>query len=139
VLINITGSTKTTMDEVIEGSSFVKNEVHPDAEIIWGMVFDDTMADEIRITVIATGIGETRDGKIINLREITPDEADERWTVRMKDDLDKPTFQRQLSEGESEKFGRETGFSPPEKKSLLHKLFQKDNLDYPTFLRKQAD
>jgi cell division protein FtsZ len=139
VLINITGSTKTTMDEVIEGSSFVKNEVHPDAEIIWGMVFDDTMADEIRITVIATGIGETRDGKIINLREITPDEADERWTVRMKDDLDKPTFQRQLSEGESEKFGRETGFIPPEKKGLLHKLFQKDNLDYPTFLRKQAD
>jgi len=57
VLINITGSTKMTMEEVIEGSSFIKNEVDPGAEIIWGMVFDDSMEDEIRITVIATGIG----------------------------------------------------------------------------------
>jgi cell division protein FtsZ len=138
VLINITGSTKMTMDEVIEGSSFIKNEVHPEAEIIWGMVFDDAMADEIRITVIATGIGGGRDGKIINLREISTDEADENWTVRLKEDLDRPTFQRQLTEKDNERLLREAGHHP-EKRGLLHKLFQKENLDYPTFLRKQAD
>jgi cell division protein FtsZ len=138
VLINITGSTKMTMDEVIEGSSFIKNEVHPEAEIIWGMVFDDAMADEIRITVIATGIGGGRDGKIINLREISTDEADENWTVRLKEDLDRPTFQRQLTEKENERLLREAGHHT-EKRGLLHKLFQKENLDYPTFLRKQAD
>jgi len=138
VLINITGSTKMTMDEVMEGSSFIKNEVHPDAEIIWGMVFDDAMADEIRITVIATGIGGGRDGKIINLREISTEEAEENWTVRLKEDLDRPTFQRQLTEKENERLLREAGHHT-QKRGLLHKLFQKENLDYPTFLRKQAD
>ena len=138
VLINITGSTKMTMDEVMEGSSFIKNEVHPDAEIIWGMVFDDAMADEIRITVIATGIGGGRDGKIINLREISSEEAEENWTVRLKEELDRPTFQRQLTEKENERLLREAGHHT-EKRGLLHKLFQKENLDYPTFLRKQAD
>jgi cell division protein FtsZ len=137
-LINITGSAQMTMDEVMEGSSFVKNEVHAEAEIIWGMVFDDSMADELRITVIATGIGGGRDGKVVNLREISPEEADENWTVRIKEDLDRPTFQRQFSEEEHDRLRKETGLSR-EKKSLLNKLFQKDNLDYPTFLRKQAD
>jgi len=138
VLINITGSTKMTMDEVMEGSSFVKNEVHPDAEIIWGMVFDDSMADELRITVIATGIGGIREGKVVNLREISPEEAEEHWTVRVKEDLDRPTFQRQFSEEDHDKLQKETGFAR-EKRGLLNKLFQKDDLDYPTFLRKQAD
>jgi cell division protein FtsZ len=138
VLINITGSTNMTMDEVMEGSSFVKNEVHPDAEIIWGMVFDDSMAEMLRVTVIATGIGELRDAKVVNLREIRPEEAEENWTVRLKEDLDKPTFQRQFSEEEHDRLRKETGFSR-EKKGLLNKLFQKDDLDYPTFLRKQAD
>jgi cell division protein FtsZ len=138
VLINITGSTNMTMDEVMEGSSFVKNEVHPDAEIIWGMVFDDSMAEMLRITVIATGIGELRDAKVVNLREVRPEEAEENWTVRLKEDLDKPTFQRQFSEEEHDRLRKETGFSR-EKKGLLNKLFQKDDLDYPTFLRKQAD
>jgi len=138
VLINITGSASMTMDEVMEGSSFVKNEVHPDAEIIWGMVFDDSLAEMLRITVIATGIGGAREAKVVNLREVRPEEADEHWTVRVKEDLDRPTFQRQFSEEEHDKLRKETGFSR-EKKGLLNKLFQKDNLDYPTFLRKQAD
>jgi cell division protein FtsZ len=138
VLINITGSATMTMDEVMEGSSFVKNEVHPDAEIIWGMVFDDSLAERLRITVIATGIGGTKEAKVVNLRDVRPEEADEHWTVRVKEDLDRPTFQRQFSEEESDRLRKETGFSQ-EKKGLLNKLFQKDNLDYPTFLRKQAD
>ena len=139
VLINITGSAKMTMDEVMEGSSFVKNEVHPDAEIIWGMVFDDSMADELRITVIATGIGGGRDRKVVNLREISSDEAEEHWTVRVKEDLDKPAYQRQFSGEDHDRLRKETGVTK-EKKGLLNKLFQKDDdLDYPTFLRKQAD
>jgi len=102
------------------------------------MVFDDSLADELRITVIATGIGGVREGKVVNLREITPEEAEEHWTVRVKEDLDRPTFQRQFSEGEHDRLQKETGLTR-EKRGLLNKLFQKDDLDYPTFLRKQAD
>jgi len=138
VLINITGSSKMTMDEVMEASSFIKNEVHPDAEIIWGMVFDDNMDDEMRITVIATGIGGSRDRKVINLRDLSPEETEEGWTVRVKDDLDKPTFQRQSAEENDDMVTTEAGLNSG-KRGILHKLFQKEDLDYPTFLRKQAD
>jgi len=138
VLINITGSTKMTMDEVTDASTFVKDEVHKSAEIIWGMVFDDTMDDEMRITVIATGIGGEKDKKIINIRDISPDETDENWTVRVKADLEKPTYQRRHAEEESEERLKEAGVNPG-KRGIFQRVFQKDNLDYPTFLRKQAD
>ena len=138
VLINITGSTKMSMDEVIEGSSFIKDEVHPGAEIIWGMVFDDNMDDVIRITVIATGISNNKDRNVINLRDVSPDEMGQDWTVRVKEGLDRPTFQRRLDEEDEGRLinGKE---SNPRKGSILQRVFQKENLDYPTFLRKQVD
>ena len=138
VLINITGSTKMSMDEVIEGSSFIKDEVHPGAEIIWGMVFDDNMDDVIRITVIATGISNNKDRNVINLRDVSPDEMGQDWTVRVKEGLDRPTFQRRLDEEDEGRLinGKE---SNPKKGNILQRVFQKENLDYPTFLRKQVD
>ena len=138
VLINITGSTKMTMDEVTEASSFVKDEVHKGAEIIWGMVFDDTMDEEMRITVIATGIGGEKGKKVINIRDINPDETEEGWTVRVKEDLEKPTYQRRQAGEEGEGVLRDTALNPG-KRGIFQRVFQKDNLDYPTFLRKQAD
>ena len=138
VLINITGSSKMTMDEVIEGSSFIKDEVHPGAEIIWGMVFDDNMDDVIRITVIATGISNNKDRNVINLRDVSPDEMGQDWTVRVKEGLDRPTFQRRLDEEDEGRLinGKE---SNSRKGSILHRVFQKEGLDHPTFLRKQVD
>jgi cell division protein FtsZ len=138
VLINITGSTKMTMDEVIEGSSYIKDEVHPGAEIIWGMVFDDNMDDVIRITVIATGISNNKDRSVINLRDVSPDEMGQDWTVRVKEGLDRPTFQRRSDEEDEGRLinGKE---SNSKKGSIFQRVFQKENLDYPTFLRKQVD
>ena len=138
VLINITGPTRVTMDEVTEASTFIKNEVHPSAEILFGIVFDDTMGDEMRVTVIATGIGGSRERKIINLREISPDESDENWTVRVKEDLDRPTYQRLLAEEEKERLLKESGLNTG-KRGILQRVFNKEDLDFPTFLRKQAD
>ncbi len=55
VLINITGSPDIGMDEVDQAASMVQAAVHPDAQTIFGATFDETMEDEIRVTVIATG------------------------------------------------------------------------------------
>jgi cell division protein FtsZ len=138
VLINITGSSKMTLDEVIEASSFIRNEVHPDAEIIWGMVFDDNMDDEMRITVIATGIGRNKKRKVVNLRDVSPEDTEQNWTVRLKEDLDKPTFQRRLAEEDTDRPLKDTRLNPG-KKGIFKRVFQKENLEYPTFLRRQAD
>jgi len=60
VLINITGNSRLTMYEMHEASTLVEEEAHEDVELIWGWVIDDTMEDEARVTVIATGFEETR-------------------------------------------------------------------------------
>ncbi len=57
VLMNITSSSDLTLDEMTEASDRIHQEVGDDAEIIWGQTFDDELGDEMRITVIATGIG----------------------------------------------------------------------------------
>ena len=58
VLINITGSEDMGLEDVEAAANLVQEAAHPDANIIFGATFDETMQDEIRVTVIATGFEE---------------------------------------------------------------------------------
>ncbi len=58
VLINITGGSDLTIDEVTDISTMIADEAGDEAEIIFGTVVDDTIAEEIRVTLIATGFDE---------------------------------------------------------------------------------
>jgi cell division protein FtsZ len=55
ILINITGSSDITTMEINEACSMIHEAAHEDANIIFGVKFDDALEDEIRITIIATG------------------------------------------------------------------------------------
>ena len=55
VLINVTGSMDIGLEEVETAANLVQEAAHPDANIIFGATFDETLEDEIRVTVIATG------------------------------------------------------------------------------------
>jgi cell division protein FtsZ len=55
ILINITGSSSLKLSEVNEASGIIQSAAHEDANIIFGAVQDETMGDEVKITVIATG------------------------------------------------------------------------------------
>ncbi len=56
VLINITGGSDMTLHEVHEAASLVREQAHEEANIIFGSVVQEAAADEIRVTVIATGL-----------------------------------------------------------------------------------
>jgi len=57
VLINISASEESlTMNEFMEASSLISQKAHEDANIIVGALFDDSLQDEMRVTVIATGV-----------------------------------------------------------------------------------
>jgi cell division protein FtsZ len=58
VLINITGSEDMGLDDVETAANLVQEAAHPEANIIFGATFDDTLEDEIRVTVIATGFDD---------------------------------------------------------------------------------
>ena len=55
ILINITGSSNLKLSEVNEASTIIQNAAHEDANIIFGAVQDESMGEDVKITVIATG------------------------------------------------------------------------------------
>ena len=55
VIINITSSPDIGLEEVEVAASIITSSAHPDANIIWGAAFDESLTDEMKITVVATG------------------------------------------------------------------------------------
>ena len=64
VLINVTGSMDIGLEEVEQAASLVQQAVHPDALTIFGATFDETLDDEIRVTVIATGFDKAPESTV---------------------------------------------------------------------------
>ena len=63
ILINISGSSTLKLSEVNEASTLIQNAAHEDANIIFGAVLDESMGDQVKITVIATGFRQDQMGR----------------------------------------------------------------------------
>ena len=72
LLINITGGENMTLNEINEATTLIQKEAHEDANIIWGMVIDETMKEEIRVTVIATGFGKKEEKRTSQVKKVAP-------------------------------------------------------------------
>ena len=127
ILINITGGADLTLHEVNEASSLIQRETHEEANIIFGAVIDERMNGKIRVTVIATGLGEeeVKQERLRRVQEI-PEEDMENMEV--------PTFLRRgktIDEFSDFRFRKaaESGAFPE----------IEERYDVPTFMRKQAD
>jgi cell division protein FtsZ len=57
LLINITGGTDLTLFEVDKVTNAIRAEVHPEADVIVGSIFDEKMEGKVRVSVVATGLG----------------------------------------------------------------------------------
>ena len=55
ILFNVTGGSDMTLFEVNEAAAIIKETAHPDVNLIFGAVIDESMGEELRVTVIATG------------------------------------------------------------------------------------
>ena len=60
VLISVQGGSNLGMFEINDAAKLVEEAVHPDANIIFGAVIDDSLGDEVRVTVIAAGFDESQ-------------------------------------------------------------------------------
>jgi cell division protein FtsZ len=63
ILLNISGGSDLGLFEVNEAAEIIHEVAHPDANIIAGMVIDDAMGDEVRVTVIAAGFDRGDEGR----------------------------------------------------------------------------
>jgi cell division protein FtsZ len=59
ILFNVTGGPNMTLFEVNQAAAIIKETAHPEVNLIFGAVIDPNLADEIRVTVIATGFERT--------------------------------------------------------------------------------
>lgn len=88
VLYNVSGGPNLTLQEVNEAARLIQTEVHPEANIIFGVVFDSELETEVRITLIATGFAQSL---------VVPKNEDLRRLLKRTEDegeLDIPTFIR---------------------------------------------
>jgi cell division protein FtsZ len=111
VLINITGGPDLTLYEINEAASIVRQEADEDANIIFGHVIDESMADAMKITVIATGFKHQPMSAAMGAGATMP------MTTAPRYDVPNPDF----------------GVTPTGSKA------RSEDLDVPTFIRKKAD
>jgi len=94
VLFNVTGGESLTLFEVNEAAEIIGKAVDPEANIIFGVTYDQTMENELKITLIATGFNTTRSNKPMHkdeeLRRLVEGADSEQ-------ELDIPTFLRRPS------------------------------------------
>ncbi|MGN0447777.1 MAG: cell division protein FtsZ [Acutalibacteraceae bacterium] len=69
VIINVTCSSDMSLDMIEQAGSLISDATHPDANIIFGSVFDEDMGDEMLITVIATGFGGSQKEEVAPVNE----------------------------------------------------------------------
>jgi len=115
ILVNITMGEDISMREVGEAMELVENQADTECDIIFGQVFDKNMKGKMKVTVIATGFSPKANY------------GDERvtWVDFQESD---PERRRQVVNSEIRSFG-----------SLYNENVNEDELDVPTFIRKQAD
>jgi len=124
VLVNITAGLDMTIGEFEAVGNTVKDFASDDATVVVGTVIDPEMTDELRVTVVATGLGAERKSKIDMSTEL---EMPQMEIVRKHVDIDydKPTVLRNEEQAQ--------------KKQVVNVDSNMDYLDVPAFLRRQAD
>jgi cell division protein FtsZ len=127
VLVNITASQSLKMKEVNEVMNTIREFAADDATIIFGAVFNDDISDDLRVTVVATGLGQVKAQQSKPLSVVPQKTGTDNMPVSSAapnyKDLDLPTVFRNNRAGTLEAL-QQSGMEP---------------LDIPAFLRKQAD
>ena len=154
VLMNITSGMDLTIDEVSEAASAISEAASSDAQIYFGTVFDQEVTDELRITVIATGIEakearyEPEASKITSLKGFQQGrrQPPTRGRGNNDEDLTIPTYLRKDSSAsgvekhEVKRFQQEHDAADASSGQGEEEfVFEENEFEIPSFIRRQAD
>lgn len=150
VLMNITSGWDLTVEEVHEAASAVYESARDDAQIYFGTVFDDNAADEMRITVIATGIEgygeETRDQtrvenkmSLVQQKGSSNREQESPRKVAPADNTEDREIPAYLRKGSATEEGQLSQKEDQSGQGREEFVFDEDDREIPSFIRKQAD
>ncbi|HFQ89740.1 MAG TPA: cell division protein FtsZ, partial [Desulfobulbus sp.] len=141
ILINISAAQETlTMAEFMEASALIQDKAHDDANIIIGALFDESLGDELRVTVIATGISSIEESETISQIDMvhsTPASREESG----------PSLSSKLAEEPPQPESRPVSMAKPNPapaglRPMPKPIFddhEQDDYDEPAYLRKKAN
>ena len=124
ILVNVTAGLDLSIGEFTEVGSCVEEFASPDATVVVGTVIDQTLQDEIKVTVVATGLGKSSTPNVVvDNTAVAPAAAGPMDYAT----LDAPTYARQ------------TPAEKPTQNLDVGQTKDMEYLDIPAFLRRQAD
>ncbi len=144
ILFNITGGSGLSLFEVNEAAAIIKESAHPEVNLIFGAQIDENLGDEVRITVIATGFEPSRVARKVE----SP--------FRQPQPVQRPTStQHQAQRPQQQQFPTQPpanqpqeqlppappqprpAAQPPQPSDVPARVYDEDDIDIPTFLRKR--
>ncbi|MBN2706786.1 MAG: cell division protein FtsZ [Deltaproteobacteria bacterium] len=159
VIINIAAANEVTLHEIGEAASMIQEEAHEDAEVIFGVVLDDSLGDNLRVTVIATGFDHVQ-RSVASVKGPGLGLAGKYPIGTRRDNLDRPAFQARREERRTYEnkyevvdIDRTANLNLPyddlqELPQIMKKVVGSnegdfdggaDNYDVPAFIRRQLD
>ncbi len=146
ILINVTGSSSVTLHEIHEASSIIQKAAHENANIIFGAVQDESMKEAVKITVIAAGYKEAAARRPMQKPSYLP----KTWRAAREAQAQQARLGAAATGGAAAS-GASAGSAPPARVasgSVVNEVARNisglvqevaaDDLDVPTFLRRQA-
>jgi len=133
ILVNITAGPELSLGEFSEVGGIVEDFASDNATVVVGTVIDADMGDELRVTVVATGLGGHEDKPTMSVVE-TPQSQPQRPVVDMSGNVDYGTLERPTVMR-----NQTVGNAAVEQTSESDVKYKEDYLDVPAFLRRQAD
>jgi cell division protein FtsZ len=124
ILFNITGGSDLSLHEVNEAATIIKTAAHPDCNVIFGAVIDESMKDQIRITVVATGFDQSDSTPRRFIRSTVPNSV-----------TSGRNESRSAFSPSSNPSNRTSDNPPPASRSSN---IDPDNLELPSFLRRRS-
>ena len=121
ILFNVTGGPDMSLYEVNLAASIIRETAHPDANLIFGAVVDESMGDELRITVIATGF----EGVSLTRRQVLEQQYGQHRPQQPPKRQSAPTAEASVEQ------------RPAPEQEPMQPRFAPNNLEIPAFLRRR--
>ncbi len=134
LLINVAGGSDMTLFEVNEAAEKIRAEAHPDANIIFGAVIDNSLVDKMMVTVIATGFGrEESNQKLSEVpKSVIAKESQEFFNGKRIEPFN-------IKGVDISQIKDKTDYLSKFPEEYETEDYEDEKYDIPTFLRKQAD
>ncbi len=144
ILFNITGGADLSLFEVNEAAAIIKESAHPEVNLIFGAQLDESLGDEVRVTVIATGFEQSRVARKMEQASFRPQgRSSTQQTARVQPQFSTPAQPPQTAPQPPQP-ERDPNPAPPQPRpapaqqdSFSARVYEEDNIDIPTFLRKR--